>query len=977
MHLSALARGRLVAALTLVAVALPSPASPFTIDRDGDAKIGLRAYTAVRVGTEAFDTGTRAVATHFVNGVRRRERFAFGDGSFPRTGAGNLRQHRFFLEIELNHKLTRLMETTNGPVGLFRRLPFSVDRLGYNLTYRGEGEGIYDWGPEGFTTFEDYKTVVGPLEPPLGPTPEQVRAFGREHRRRIKRVGRSRHRLYQAYVDFESGPAFLRVGRQNLSWGETDNFRLLDNINPLDNGFGGFFVDIDERRIPLDMLRANLALPDWGPFSQAFFEGFGALGNRIAYQPGIPVGSPWQPGGLNAPNTNLRTVRTTPDAGDLRGGGRFVFNVRDITFSIAHYWTYLDIPAVKLRVPPGLTGIENRVQAIQEAPKVPISGASMTFAVPRFYTIVRSEFAYFQDEAANCQGIGTPDQAVQPAGSEDPRLRRNLNGCIDPFLFPNYLFSTEPIIGKIAKRDSINWSIGFDINRYIRWLNPGQTILISTQFFYKHIVDAFDDQVLPVPVRTVPVNLKTGPLAGIIGDLPLERRLATVPQDQFLHTLRIQTSYRGGTVQPQLTVFYDWVGVWRSVPPHAGVHGHRGRPRRSGRPAPGSRQRPHAARGSILSSTVLDGRRPAPRREDAARGGRHATDRRRRCRSWPAATRSLPAVALALLAATAHADDVVAPGDIRQNLFSLCVASDRVAWAVGELGRVFRTADGGASWTRQDAGTKKTFLAASCIDERTAWIGGKNAMLQRTTDAGATWTLLTPNTTKHVFDLRFTSPRHGVAAGDWGLLMYTEDGGDRWTLVGMPEEFVLSPLAEDIGLEPGDTILYALSFPDPTRGWAVGEFGTILATADGGRTWRQQRSPVDSTLFGTHFADAERGWAVGLDGVILHTTDGGSTWRQAPSPVSQRSLYDVALSGRHGWIAGDSGTLLKSGDGGQTWQIEPLPIELAANWFRTVRLLPGSRGLIAGSEGLLFAVEGDRTRALRSDATRPAPRGPS
>ena len=304
--------------------------------------------------------------------------------------------------------------------------------------------------------------------------------------------------------------------------------------------------------------------------------------------------------------------------------------------------------------------------------------------------------------------------------------------------------------------------------------------------------------------------------------------------------------------------------------------------------------------------------------------------------------------------------------EIRQNLFAVCTATDRIAWAVGELGRIFRTEDGGATWTQQDAGTKRPFLAASCIDAQTAWIGGKNALLYRTTDGGDTWTLLTPNTTKHVFDLAFTSATHGVAVGDWGLLMYTDDGGSNWNLVGIPEDFVLSPLAEDIGLEPSDTILYATSFPDPQHGWAVGEFGTILATADGGRTWRQQRGPVDSTLFGTYFDTPERGWAVGIDAVILYTSDAGVTWRQLPAPLQLRSFYDVVVKGDNGWIAGDSGTLLKSRDHGLTWEVEPLPIELAADWFRAVRLPPTGQGLIAGSQGLLFAVEGGSVRDLRA-----------
>jgi photosystem II stability/assembly factor-like uncharacterized protein len=315
---------------------------------------------------------------------------------------------------------------------------------------------------------------------------------------------------------------------------------------------------------------------------------------------------------------------------------------------------------------------------------------------------------------------------------------------------------------------------------------------------------------------------------------------------------------------------------------------------------------------------------------------------------------------------------------IRQNLFSACIATERVGWVVGELGRILRTEDGGETWTRQDANVKKPFLTISCIDASTAWIGGKSGILSRTTDGGATWQPQTSNTTKHIFDMTFLTRTHGVAVGDWGLLMFTEDGGEHWTIGGIPEEFILSPMAEDIGLEPSDIILYALAFPDDTHGWTVGEFGTIMTTTDGGRTWRQQHVPVESTLFGTYFEDSQRGWAVGIDAVILQTTNGGLTWRQVQAPLSKRAFYDIALTGPYGWIAGDAGTLLKTVNRGRTWEVEPLPIDLAVNWFRAVRLLPSGRGLVVGGDGLLFSIDKDTAHDLRNRQPHiAARRGPS
>ena len=98
------------------------------------------------------------------------------------------------------------------------------------------------------------------------------------------------------YFDLSRGPLFFRLGRQNLSWGETDIFRLLDNINPLDNTFGGISEELDDRRIPLWMLRGSYNLGTLGPLSSITLESFwvpGSLETQVA--PMAPTGTPYAP----------------------------------------------------------------------------------------------------------------------------------------------------------------------------------------------------------------------------------------------------------------------------------------------------------------------------------------------------------------------------------------------------------------------------------------------------------------------------------------------------------------------------------------------------------------------------------------------------------------------------------------------------------------------------------------------------------
>ncbi len=333
-------------------------------------------------------------------------------------------------------------------------------------------------------------------------------------------------------------------------------------------------------------------------------------------------------------------------------------------------------------------------------------------------------------------------------------------------------------------------------------------------------------------------------------------------------------------------------------------------------------------------------------------------------------------VALALLCAPpvlAHAEPVRLT-EVRQNLFATCFPTESEGWMVGELGRVFYTRDGGTTWDRQDAGTKRPFLAMSCIDAKTAWIAGKEGIVYATKDAGASWTLLKTGSNRHIFSIQFADAQRGHAVGDFGTMVHTEDGGATWEVSRVPEHVTLPESALDTGVEPGDVNLYGVAYADRDHVWVVGEFGTIMASSDGGTTWRQQRPPVESTLFGVRFLDNMRGFAVGIDSVILQTADGGETWTTVHPPVDQRSFYDVAIRGQQGWISGDSGTILRTSDGGATWSTEPLPIQLAANWIRAITLAPGGGGLAVGSEGLVFRIEGSRLQRLRDEekAGRPS-----
>jgi photosystem II stability/assembly factor-like uncharacterized protein len=330
-------------------------------------------------------------------------------------------------------------------------------------------------------------------------------------------------------------------------------------------------------------------------------------------------------------------------------------------------------------------------------------------------------------------------------------------------------------------------------------------------------------------------------------------------------------------------------------------------------------------------------------------------------RGW---VRGLVALGVVTVAAPVGA---LQPHEIRQNLFASCFLNEHEGWIVGELGRVFHTADGGRTFTQMPTKTKTPLVSIACFPDKTLFVTGQGGTIMRSRDGGATWERLTTGSERHLLSLAFASPQVGVAVGDFGTILRTEDGGATWAPIAIPPNI---PLPEEIAetIDPADILLYDVDFVDPEHGWIVGEFGVVFTTADGGRTWSAQQSPVSTTLFAVDFVDPSNGWAAGLESVLLRTTDGGATWVPQDIPVQKGfvlSLYDVAVVGQIGWAVGDSGMLLHSTDGGATWARAELPIQLAANWFRGVSLTPAGRGFIVGSEGMMLATERDRHRQIK------------
>lgn len=124
------------------------------------------------------------------------------------------------------------------------------------------------------------------------------------------------------------------------------------------------------------------------------------------------------------------------------------------------------------------------------------------------------------------------------------------------------------------------------------------------------------------------------------------------------------------------------------------------------------------------------------------------------------------------------------------SLRGLSPVNDRIAWASGTDGTVLRTTTGGSRWENVSVpgAVGVDFRSIHALDAQRAVVlsAGSPARLYRTVDGGASWTLVHEDTRSSIFydAMRFSDSDFGIAFSDpidgHLQLISTEDGGQTW-----------------------------------------------------------------------------------------------------------------------------------------------------------------------------------------------------
>lgn len=381
----------------------------------------------------------------------------------PQLSAGEMIQHRNLVYVELKHQLT--------------------DNVNYRLVGRGLYEGIYDYGPD------EYQDVRDANE-------DEIDDFSRDVD------------LWEGYVDIRMNKMYLRLGKQIISWGETDLFPMLDRINPLDNTYGGIFEDLDDRRLPLWMAKGIYTFGDIGPFQSLALEGFiNPAFMDMDVAPISPAGTPYA---FPFPPSPLAQRLVEPDEqmDDSRWGFRLQGVIaNNYNWSIAHYETYNDLPATWLVLDPGFIPVQELL-----FPKQTITGGSLSFYNDWLKTVFRIELAYHWDE---------------------------------PVFIPEVNLAAPA--AEIPEKDIFRFAVAVDKNFWIRALNKNAMFNLTLQYFGEKIQD-WDDR-----IRMAAFDFPTG-------------AFATTKEYEQDFVFLVYTNYLSGKINPQISGAYDPRGAWLLLP---------------------------------------------------------------------------------------------------------------------------------------------------------------------------------------------------------------------------------------------------------------------------------------------------------------------------------------------------------------------------------------------------------------------------
>jgi photosystem II stability/assembly factor-like uncharacterized protein len=322
-----------------------------------------------------------------------------------------------------------------------------------------------------------------------------------------------------------------------------------------------------------------------------------------------------------------------------------------------------------------------------------------------------------------------------------------------------------------------------------------------------------------------------------------------------------------------------------------------------------------------------------------------------------------------------------------QRFFAVSPVNARVVWASAAGGTFALTTDGGDTWHAGIVSGAETlqFRDVEGISATEAYLmsagEGSDNRIYKTVDGGATWTQqfqagADPRFFYDCFD--FWTPNRGITfadAVDGRFPVIKTTDGESWHDIG---DQLPAAQAGEAGFAASGTCITTQGGSRAWIGTGGGAKARILATTDAGKSWNSydvpilQGTPV-SGVVSVDFRDPFRGILGGGDILasdvaqdnVARSTDGGQTWTlTTPTPFTG-AVYGLS------YVPGQTRTVVATGpsgaawspDEGDTWSLLP-----GLSNFWAVAFAGKDAGWLVGGGGTIVKVDFSRGAADETHA---------
>ncbi len=225
-------------------------------------------------------------------------------------------------------------------------------------------------------------------------------------------------------------------------------------------------------------------------------------------------------------------------------------------------------------------------------------------------------------------------------------------------------------------------------------------------------------------------------------------------------------------------------------------------------------------------------------------------------------------------------------------------------WIVGQPGLLLHSTDAGKSWNRLFLDTKlpgEPYLVTA-LGPKSAELATNVGAVYRTGDAGSSWQALVSDAAGAVRDLRRADDGRYVSVSGLGNFFATWDPGQATWQV---HQRVSSQRLQSMGFQPDGNL------------WMVARGAQLRFNPDAAtpEIWGKAVIPITNGFGYLDLAWDPSGtlWTGGGSGTLLSSADGGKTWQKDPVGSAQATNFTriaFAAQGK-GFVLGERGVLLR------------------------------------------------------------------